>query len=319
MKRIKVVSVSGGKDSTACALLALEKYPNEDIRFVFADTGNENEITLEYINDYLAKVLDREITTVKADFTSQLKHKRNVAINKWAKDGVDPYWINTVINNLKPTGNPFLDLCKWKGRFPSRRAQFCTEQLKIIPITEYMVRLMDERSLLAGGGNEIVESWQGVRRDESENRKAAKCWEVVGSDYWIRRPIVTWTAQQTVDYILSKGVKLNPLYSQGCSRVGCFPCINSRKDEIFNISERYPEHIDRIEQWEKEVMLSSKRGGATFFASCGDFDSPKDAMAAGNIRQAVEWSRTSHGGKQYDMIKCLLELPQCSSAYGLCE
>lgn len=37
-----VVSVSGGKDSTATALVALELHGRDACRFVFADTGNES-------------------------------------------------------------------------------------------------------------------------------------------------------------------------------------------------------------------------------------------------------------------------------------
>jgi hypothetical protein len=37
---------------------------------------------------------------------------------------------------LRPSGNPFLDLCLWKGRFPSRMTQFCTQFLKTEPLTE---------------------------------------------------------------------------------------------------------------------------------------------------------------------------------------
>ena len=309
MDRIKVVSISGGKDSTACALLALEQYPNDDIRFVTADTGNESEITLEYINEYLPRILGVEITTVKADFTAQLRHKADVINEKWLKDGVSKVRRETALASLVPSGNPFLDLCKWKGRFPSRMAQFCTQELKIIPIAEYNAQLMAKGF--------TIESWQGVRRDESKSRASAKCWEVVSNDYWVRRPIVAWTAQQTVDYVLSKGVELNPLYSQGCSRVGCFPCINSRKEEIRNIAKRYPSHIDRIEAWEGEVACSSKRGGATFFASPGYFESPEDVMLEGNIRKKVEWSKTARGGKQYDLLNEISDA--CSSAYGLCE
>ena len=32
-----------------------------------------------------------------------------------------------------------LDLCIWKGRFPSRKAQFCTSELKTMPLVEYLV------------------------------------------------------------------------------------------------------------------------------------------------------------------------------------
>jgi hypothetical protein len=34
---------------------------------------------------------------------------------------------------------------------------------------------------------------------------------------------------------------------------------------------------------------------------------------------AVEWSRTSHGGKQFLLLEVLEDSTSCSSAYGLCE
>ncbi len=46
---------------------------------------------------------------------------------------------------LHPTGNPFLDLCLWKGRMPSRKAQFCTEQLKRDPMVAYQLELDGRR------------------------------------------------------------------------------------------------------------------------------------------------------------------------------
>ena len=49
MSTIHVVSMSGGKDSTATALLALETQSREDVRFVFADTGNEHSAVYEYL------------------------------------------------------------------------------------------------------------------------------------------------------------------------------------------------------------------------------------------------------------------------------
>jgi len=73
---IAIVSVSGGKDSTATALLAIEKHSAENCRFVFADTGNEHELTMEYVNHYLPETLGIRIDTVRADFSSQIVRKR---------------------------------------------------------------------------------------------------------------------------------------------------------------------------------------------------------------------------------------------------
>ncbi|WP_155301356.1 hypothetical protein [Cupriavidus necator] len=43
MSLINVISLSGGKVSTAMAIFALEEHGRDACRFVFADTGNEHE------------------------------------------------------------------------------------------------------------------------------------------------------------------------------------------------------------------------------------------------------------------------------------
>lgn len=59
---LHVVSVSGGKDSAATAILALETMPRESLRFAFCDTGNEHESTIEYVA-YMARHLGIDIVT----------------------------------------------------------------------------------------------------------------------------------------------------------------------------------------------------------------------------------------------------------------
>lgn len=45
-----IVSVSGGKDSTAMLLKALEEHPREQIMPVFCDTGWEHPAVYEYLD-----------------------------------------------------------------------------------------------------------------------------------------------------------------------------------------------------------------------------------------------------------------------------
>lgn len=317
MKLIRDVSISGGKDSLATAIIALDQYPDDDIRFVTADTGNEHEDTIDYIQNYLPSALGVKIDTVRADFSRQIAVRRENLSNpdhwvhkKWKDEGISDEKIKRVIDALIPTGNPFLDLCIWKGKFPSRRSQFCTHELKVLPISERQAMWMADGI--------AVESWQGVRRDESDARKNAKPWEIVEPLYWIRRPIVDWTAQQTIDLALSRGIKPNPLYSQGMGRVGCMPCVNCNKDELLAISQRFPHHIERIAAWEIQVGMAGKRDveGQTFFTAEGE--SNAGAYKAGNIWQKIEWAKTSRGGKQYNFLR-MAPPSVCQSAYGLCE
>lgn len=316
MSEHNIVSVSGGKDSTALLLLAIERQP-DNLQAVFADTGNEHELTYEYVQYLNDNVFP--IRTVKADFTRQIAGKKEYVLTKWAEKGVPQEAIERAAAALEPTGNPFLDLCIWKGRFPSSKAAFCSEELKRNPI------INDVQKPLIDAGDDVI-SWQGVRRDESLRRSNLSENELKkaydnGAELWNYRPILDWTTDDCFAMHRKHGIKHNPLYEMGMGRVGCMPCINCRKDELLEISKRFPEAIDRIRQWEDAVKQASKRGGATFFASAnhGEKLSVEQAVSIANIDSVVEWAKTSRGGKQYDWLRTELDAPLCTSIYGLCE
>lgn len=295
-----IVSVSGGKDSTALLLLAIERQ-TENLQAVFADTGHEHQQTYEYVQYLNDKVFP--IRTVKADFSEQIERKKKFVATKWREKGVPEERVLRTLETLKPTGNPFLDLCIWKGRFPSVMRRFCTEELKRNPIIEQVfMPLLDQ-------GNEVY-SWQGVRADESLARRDLPELNEVGGGLWNYRPILNWTAQDCFAMHKKHGIKHNPLYEQGMGRVGCMPCINARKDELLEISKRFPDEIERVAEWERIVSAASKRGSSTFGVGVD--------ISVASIRSVVEWSKTSRGGKQYDFLR-IEEGPSCSSIYGLCE
>ena len=317
MNEHNIISVSGGKDSTALLLLAIERQA-DNMQAVFADTGNEHELTYDYVR-YLEQATGVPIRWVKADFKRQIEGKATYVREKWADKGVPAANIERALAALKPTGNPFLDLCIWKGRFPSSKAAFCSEELKRNPIINQV-----QGPLLAAGDD--VVSWQGVRRDESLRRRflierELKQTHKNGAELWNYRPILDWTADDAFAMHRKHGIKHNPLYEMGMGRVGCMPCINCRKDELLEISKQFPEAIDRIREWEAAVAQASKRGGSTFFAAAnqGDNITTDQAVAIANIDAVVAWSQTSRGGKQFDFIRIDNDGPACSSIYGLCE
>ncbi|WP_218965423.1 phosphoadenosine phosphosulfate reductase domain-containing protein [Snodgrassella alvi] len=299
-----VVSVSGGKDSTAVLLLALERNaPN--LKAVFADTGNEHPITYDYL-EYLDKKV-HPITIVKADFTEDLNRRSDYIQNHWLEEGKSQYEIDKAVEALKPTGNPFLDLCLYKGRFPSPRAAFCTKMLKKEVIDQQVFS-----PLLTEGYD--VNSWVGVRADESPRRAALKVSEFAkdlkGSKLWIYRPVLKWTAQDCFNLHKKHGIEPNPLYKMGMSRVGCMPCMQCRKTELLEISKRFPEEFERIKNWEERVSNASKRGSATFFPAKADElgKYPKIDTVISNLKYK----------QSYEFQEELFE-PMCSSVYGLCE
>jgi 3'-phosphoadenosine 5'-phosphosulfate sulfotransferase (PAPS reductase)/FAD synthetase len=357
-KVIHVISVSGGKDSTATLLIAIERCGRENIIAIFCDTGNEHADTYAYL-DYLELKLGIKIVRLKADFAQQLAAKREFIARDvrtrreydtrpvFEADGVTPVpkrdgrgsivlnkkgnpvqktvkvgggrrvrWSNKAkrraLSVMFPSGNPFLDLCMWKGRFPSRKAQFCTEELKTNMAVEYQLGLM-------AAGHKVI-SWQGVRRDESQNRRDAKLFERVGGGLWIFRPIAFWSADQVFTFAAERGVKPNPLYLQDMNRVGCMPCINCSKGELRAIAARFPEHPTRIAEWEVIVGACSKRGFSTFMADAHQAKDRRIIFADLNIWSRIEWSKTSRGGKQFNLLDAEENAGGgCSSSYGLCD
>lgn len=310
MTRCIIVSISGGKDSTATALLAMEEVGAE-CRFLFCDTGNEHELTYEYVYDYMPRALGVKVTTLRADFRRQIEGKRQYIAEKWPGKGVPQEAIRRALSVLHPTGVPFLDLCLWKGRFPSRRAQFCTQELKRYPLDAYTLDLIAQ--------HEIVESWRGIRRDESQNRRNAAARERAAEGWEVVHPIVDWTAEQVVSFVVRRGIELNPLYRLGMTRVGCMPCINVNKNELAEIARRFPDHIDKIREWERLVGEAGKRGWTTFFTdSQGEYETSVEIYERLRIDNRVLWAKTAYGGVQFDLLKSAAPSP-CASVYGLCE
>lgn len=321
-----IVNVSGGKDSAATYLLAIER--GNPFRAVTADTGFEHEITYDWIRKLPERTGGPVVEVVRADFAERMVRRRARLPELWGKHGVPDDIIRAAQAVMEPTGNVFLDLCIIKGRFPSMGARFCTEELKVWPIEKQVLAPALERG--------PVIKWQGERRDESFARRNLPKRQTVRG--WphpmvIWRPIVEWTAADTFALHRKHGLDPNPLYSQGMSRVGCFPCIMANKRELAQIARRFPEAFERLERWEAIVAQASKRGAATFFAS--DV-TPEGAAAAKrgekgardgyqypSATEVARWAKTGRGGRNFDLINEIdgadAEAGLCSSMYGLCE
>lgn len=367
-------SISGGADSLATALVAIERANRRemDLRLINADLGaNENPITHDYIG-YLEQALGLPILRVRADFTAEFAARRETIQHHWGREKrrtehdaackarrelippvisncrpslerrdalkswvaachcperISPPVSQDVIDRAKallvPTGEPFLDLCMLKGRFPSRKAQFCTERLKLEPINAVTHPLLE-------AGRTVI-SWIGERADESAERAKKAVterirWQIGGGNLILHRPIHKWKKAECFALAKRHGIKPNALYQMGMGRVGCF-CVNASKDEIAQTDRRFPEVIRRISEWEQIVGAVSRRQMSTFFHSNDDLKglSNEEIAARSDIRAMVEWSRTTRGGKQFSLMDAITRSadrergPMCESAFGLCE
>jgi len=245
--RVVVCSISGGKDSTAMALLLKEV----GIPFVSVhlDTGWEHHATDRYVREYLPTVLG------------------HIDIVKRQKGGM-------------------IDLVKQQAGFPGGNQRFCTRELKIIPMRNYLRDFEDEPI------NTV-----GIRSGESRRRAEMSVWDwsdTMKCAVW--RPIKAFTEKDVYQMHKRHSVDMNPLYAAGCSRVGCWPCVYARKSEIKLLSEVDPDRIDLLRELEHQVSkMRDKRNDnkgrktsspPTWFAH---------KMAYWSIDEVVAWAHSEMG------------------------
>lgn len=283
-----IVGFSGGIDSQACARWVLNRFPAEDVILLNSDAGgNEHPLTTAFVAEYSRTV--HPVIVVQP-----------LIRDIWKTEG---FAESRGLNSADPL--TFERMIELKGRPPSRKAQFCTEILKLRPQARWIQENITDD----------YERYSGVRRDESQARQNTP--EREWDDYfdcWVNHPLVAWKKQECFDYV--KGEPLNPLYSLGFGRVGCAPCINSGKDDITRWATRFPEMIDKIRGWEERTRH-------TFFSLCVPGIQPRldclGKMSVHNwIDEVVEWAKTDRGGFQFNILKGL-EVPACESRFGLCE
>jgi 3'-phosphoadenosine 5'-phosphosulfate sulfotransferase (PAPS reductase)/FAD synthetase len=278
--RLNLFGLSGGKDSTRMVGWAIHEsgYPLDSLRFVFCDTENEYEEVYDQI-----RALDAYVQKHGCCPVVTLKAKGN--------------WTNSSL----PV---FLALCVWKGRFPSAKARFCTDHLKIKPTGVYIEELIAK-------GYEIV-NHSGVRKAESFERSVMTEWATDMFGCRTRRPILNETIADIWDAHRRHKLPINKLYRLGWKRVGCRLCIMSSKADVYRTQKLRPWAIDIYEQWEAVVSLAKvAKNSITDFSSWFHCDKVpecqrtktvktknKGDIKVATIRDVVRWSQTLHGGTQ---------------------
>jgi 3'-phosphoadenosine 5'-phosphosulfate sulfotransferase (PAPS reductase)/FAD synthetase len=267
-----VLSVSGGKDSTAAAL-HLRELGIDHVR-VFANTRWEHPITLDYIRGPLTEKL------------------------------------GPIVEVQGLLG--FADLVRKKRIFPDRTKRLCTTELKMKPIKAFIDSLEED-----------VLHVVGIRADESEAR--SKLSETEWSDFFdceVWRPLLRWSVADVIAIHKRHGLAPNPLYLKGASRVGCWPCIHSRKEEIRLVADIDPDRINEIRDLELETTAKARAVAQSNGEELRWERSMFSAHVGSNghrpmqIDEAVEWARTARGGKQLLLVND--NEPGCVK-WGMCD
>lgn len=230
-----VVPISGGKDSQACLKLALEQYDKSEVLGLFCDTQFEHPLTYAHIEN--------------------MRDIYKIDIKKVSSGSVQDI------------------VLKFK-QFPTSRFRMCTDRLKIQPSKRFYRDLAENQ-----GGFEV---WLGMRTGESKQR-AESYKNTISQDLyaphelgkafpkllnklgvWFRLPVVDWVESDIYEYL---GSDMNPLYSQGSKRVGCFPCLASsdrNKEQNFSLGEFGASQRVIVSELEKKIGRSiwTSKGGA---------------------------------------------------------
>ena len=180
--------------------------------------------------------------------------------------------------------------------------------------------------LIAAGHTPIV--WLGLRREESKARRYLTVRQKLDSRsgrYHVLRPILDWQLVDVYRMLARHGIKANPLYARGFTRVGCFPCIYAKKSEVALLAREFPEAIAKLEAWERLVNEASPTGSATFFNANTDplFDASEESVGSCGIRRIADWAVTAHGGRQYDLLPSTStaqrHMQEACNETGVCE
>lgn len=225
---------SGGKDSTALMLWMCENIgvPGVDWTPVFFDTGWEHPITYAYVEEVNQRVLGGALVELRsAEYESLMD-----------------CWLDHQM-------------------FSNDQVRFCTEDMKIAPLHEYLKGIDDE-----------ITTYQGIRAEESRKRARMRDTEecpVYADDkkldvlftYTIKRPLFRWLSAEVFAFSLQRGVEPNPLYKLGASRVGCWPCVLANLRDIKAYLIATPEIRARLINAETRMRERTGKDDRTFFRS----------------------------------------------------
>ena len=216
------------------------------------------------------------------------------------------------IDRVQCTHGGMVDLVRKRGMFPSRLRRFCTQELKAAPIRRYLSE------------HEADVNVVGIRASESASRARMAEWEWSKDfDCNVWRPLLGWSEDDVIAIHKRHGVRPNPLYLMGASRVGCWPCIFARKAEVKLVVDTDPARIALIAELEAEVEQGARERAEakgeehtarTFFHSRGHGQADNGAMAIGVV---AEWAKTDRGGRQLPLFE---DAPDDGCVrWGLCE
>jgi len=223
-----VVLFSGGKDSTALLLMALEKGIKIS-RAVNVDTGKEFPQMYKHIEKVKRYIAPIKIMTLKMDYDFWFgEHIMQRGDREGEKGYGWPHPRMRWCTGLKIEAMRYMIYNNKKNYFPQKRSK--APILNMNNITEFHGIAYDEKHRLVSL-NPNMEKWT----------------------LQVRAPLVEWkiTEKEALEYCFSKGFDFGGLYDK-MKRVSCFCCPLQKMNSLRIIYNDYPEQWEAIKEMDKK-------------------------------------------------------------------
>jgi hypothetical protein len=249
-----LVSFSGGETSAFMAQWLnnhYEEHGYENIVFVFANTGLENEQTLEFV-ERCDKYFKLGIQWVEADVQHGLRK------------GTGFY--RTDFDHASRNGEPFEEVIKKYG-IPNQNFPHCTRELKQAPINSFAKVWFN---------NEPYHTAIGIRKDEIDrmNSKAKEMrliYPLINSKMMpVTKPIINFYWRSMPFRLELKGYQGN-----------CITCWKKADNKLYKIAQENPKAFEFMDRMETEYSIGRNNKPITFFR--------KDRSAKQILEEAENW------------------------------
>jgi 3'-phosphoadenosine 5'-phosphosulfate sulfotransferase (PAPS reductase)/FAD synthetase len=310
-----VISLSGGKDSTATYLDLLERGVLEKweakggrVVRVFADTGWELPETYAYVNALERRFGKVNRVAIWVPGPSDTKpegfdHMEDMWVKPDKAMAADRHALAKLFELRMGHYSAMVRLIMHWMWFPMSKSRWCTDETKKRPLVSFMQTLDNPINVI------------GIRAEESASR--AKSVEYDFSDDWdchVWRPILGYKLADVIAIHNRHGIAPNPLYLQGkgSGRVGCAPCVNSGKPGLLWLAAEHPDRAALLGDIESAMGIATGTEHHWFAGKNAD-----GTFVGWPIKKAIEWAQTGRGGRQHILFRGEDE-PGCTQ-WGLCE
>lgn len=228
MRRL-LISFSGGETSAYLVYLCLTMWRDkwDEIVIVFANTGEENEETLEFVHQ--CDLLFQRLFGLAVVWVEAVVHHGK-------RRGTTHRIVN--ISTASRKGEPYEEHIKKYG-IPNKKFPHCTRELKQRPIRSYM------RSI--GWGKDYATA-VGIRADEAHRRSPE------AKDKRIIYPLLDWlptTKPEVNKFWMGQAFRLNLMGYQG----NCRTCWKKSLRKLLTIMDESPEKFDFMARMEERYSL----------------------------------------------------------------